>query len=204
MFSLHRFGDHPKHFQFVLRRTDVRQPVNPTRTRSPVPTSHHHRRVSSNAGHYATFQNAATAYNQPKGHNYRRPEDKEVAAAFADRNSEQEAAELQKHSNVDWSKCYEEANQRYLALIDSRRSLQLKLRDLDANLRQSRGNVQELESEMAGALTKLLNLVEEALEVRRKTVSELSLNPETTLPPPPLPPTQANSTKAPACDEVLI
>ncbi|KAM3173996.1 hypothetical protein ACTXT7_011425 [Hymenolepis weldensis] len=64
--------------------------------------------------------------------------------------------------------------------------------------------VQGLESEMAGELTNLLNLVEKALEMRQKTVAELSLNRETSLPPPPPPPTQANSTNAPACDEVLI
>ncbi|VDL61571.1 unnamed protein product [Hymenolepis diminuta] len=135
---IRRVGDHLRQFQFVLRRTDVQQPLNPTRTRSPVPTSHHHRRVSSNAGHYATFQNAVTTYNQPRDRNYRRPEDKEVAAAFANRNSEQEAAELQKLSIVDWSKCYEEEYQRYLTLIDTRSRLQLNLQHLDVDLRQFR------------------------------------------------------------------
>ncbi|KAM7541571.1 hypothetical protein Aperf_G00000031987 [Anoplocephala perfoliata] len=200
---IRRVGDHPKQFQFVLRRIDVNHPLNPSRTRSPGPTSHHHRRISSTAAHCASFQNAATSYNHPRDRSFQRPEDKEVAAAFAGRNSEQEAAELQRLSMIDWSRSYETENQRYHTLIEARSRLQSNLQRLDVDLRQVRGKVQGLESEMAGQLTNLLNLVEKALEVRRKTLSDHSSAAEAPLPQSPLPPTHVNKS-APVCDEVLI
>ena len=85
---LNRVGDHPKQFQFELRRIEAHRPSELSRARSPVPTSYHHRRVSSNSSHPVPFQNAATSYSKylfddipyfldrPQDRGYRRPEDK--------------------------------------------------------------------------------------------------------------------------------
>nr|CDS15177.1 ras association domain containing protein [Echinococcus granulosus] len=195
-----RVGEHPKQFQFVLRRTDIHRPQNPTRTRSPIPTSHHHRRTLSNSSQHASFQNAATAYNQLQDPSLRRPEDKEVAAAFAGRTQELDvgyAEELQQLSIVDWSRRLEEARQHQVSLQNERSRLQLDLQRLDNELRQARSKVQSLESEMANELTNLLNAVEGALEERRKIVAGLLVAFEA----PQLP---ASSGTNHVCDEVMI
>ncbi|KAL5966259.1 Ras association domain-containing protein 8 [Taenia solium] len=181
-----RVGEHPKQFHFVLRRTDVHRSPNPTRTRSPVPTSHHHRRTLPNSSQYTPFQNTAMTYK--------------VAAAFAGRTQEMDAgcaAELQQLSRVDWSRRLEEERQHQLSLLNERSRLQLDLQRLDTELRQVRSKVQSLESELASELTNLLNAVEGALEGRRKIVADLLVSSEA----PQLP---ASSRTTPVCDEVMI
>ncbi|VDM17518.1 unnamed protein product [Hydatigera taeniaeformis] len=181
-----RVGEHPKQFQFVLRRTDVHRSPNPARTRSPIPTSHHHRRTLSNSSQCIPFQNAATSYK--------------VAAAFAGRTQELDigcTAELQQLSMVDWSRRLEEERQHQLSLLTERSRLQRDLQRLDTELRQVRGKVQGLESEMASELTNLLNAVDVALEGRRKIVADLLVASEALQLP-------ASSRPTPVCDEVMI
>ncbi|KAL5111593.1 Ras association domain-containing protein 8 [Taenia crassiceps] len=195
-----RVGEHPKQFQFVLRRTDVHRSPNPTRTRSPIPTSHHHRRTLSNSSQHTPFQNVATAYSHPHDSSLRRPEDKEVAAAFAGRTQELDvgcAAELQQLSIVDWSRRLEEERKHQLSLLNERNRLQLDLQRLNTELRQVRGKVQSLESELASELTNLLNAVESALEGRRKMVADLLVASEALHLP-------VSSRTTPVCDEVMI